>query len=122
MPHVIVKLWPGKTEAQKKRLAEKIAQDVMDRVAPLLGARRKCTTSSRPLPGASAALDLNNVTELASRAQEEQCVHLADFMLRRTTLGFARDQGRSVAALAASLLAAMLSSSKAKTSAKHHCL
>jgi 4-oxalocrotonate tautomerase len=30
MPHVIVKLWPGKSEAQKARLAEKIAQDVMD--------------------------------------------------------------------------------------------
>jgi len=30
MPHVIVKLWPGKSEAQKQRLAEKIAQNVMD--------------------------------------------------------------------------------------------
>src|SRR5205814_9891188 len=30
MPHVIVKLWPGKSEAQKKRLAERIARDVMD--------------------------------------------------------------------------------------------
>ena len=30
MPHVIVKLWPGKSEQQKERLAEKIAQDVMD--------------------------------------------------------------------------------------------
>lgn len=29
MPHVIVKLWPGKSEAQKARLAEKIARDVM---------------------------------------------------------------------------------------------
>ena len=30
MPHVIVKLWPGKSEQQKARLAEEIAQDVMD--------------------------------------------------------------------------------------------
>ena len=30
MPHVIVKLWPGKSEQQKDRLAEKIARDVMD--------------------------------------------------------------------------------------------
>lgn len=30
MPHVIVKLWPGKSEAQKKRLAERITQNVMD--------------------------------------------------------------------------------------------
>ncbi len=29
MPHVIVKLWPGKSEQQKNRLAEEIAKDVM---------------------------------------------------------------------------------------------
>jgi 4-oxalocrotonate tautomerase len=30
MPHVIVKLWPGKSEQQKARLADKIVKDVMD--------------------------------------------------------------------------------------------
>jgi 4-oxalocrotonate tautomerase len=30
MPHVIVKLWPGRSERLKKRLAERIARDVMD--------------------------------------------------------------------------------------------
>ena len=30
MPHVIVKLWPGKSEKQKARLAEAITKDVMD--------------------------------------------------------------------------------------------
>ncbi len=30
MPHVIVKLWPGKSEEQKARLAERIAGDVME--------------------------------------------------------------------------------------------
>lgn len=29
MPHVIVKLWPAKSEKQKERLAEAIVQDVM---------------------------------------------------------------------------------------------
>ena len=29
MPHVIVKLWPGKSEQQKTRLAEAITNDVM---------------------------------------------------------------------------------------------
>lgn len=29
MPHVIVKLWSGKSEQQKKRLADEIAKDVM---------------------------------------------------------------------------------------------
>ena len=30
MPHVIVKLWPGKSEEQKARLADAIAKDVME--------------------------------------------------------------------------------------------
>lgn len=29
MPHVIVKLWPGKSEEQKRRLANAITADVM---------------------------------------------------------------------------------------------
>ena len=29
MPHIIVKLWPGKSAAQKKELAERITKDVM---------------------------------------------------------------------------------------------
>ncbi len=29
MPHVIVKLWPGKSEQKKKELAERITKDVM---------------------------------------------------------------------------------------------
>ncbi len=29
MPHVIVKLWPGKSEEQKQRLADAIVKDVM---------------------------------------------------------------------------------------------
>ena len=29
MPHVIVKLWPGKSDRQKARLSEEIAKDVM---------------------------------------------------------------------------------------------
>jgi 4-oxalocrotonate tautomerase len=29
MPHIIVKLWPGKSEAQKKELAERITNEVM---------------------------------------------------------------------------------------------
>lgn len=30
MPHIIVKLWPGKSEAQKARLAGLITKSVMD--------------------------------------------------------------------------------------------
>jgi 4-oxalocrotonate tautomerase len=30
MPHVVVKLWPGKSEQQKRQLAEAITKDVTD--------------------------------------------------------------------------------------------
>ena len=30
MPHIIVKLWPGKSEQQKARLAEAITKNVME--------------------------------------------------------------------------------------------
>jgi 4-oxalocrotonate tautomerase len=30
MPHVIVKLWPGKSERQKRRLTDAIVKDVMN--------------------------------------------------------------------------------------------
>jgi 4-oxalocrotonate tautomerase len=30
MPHIIVKLWPGKSEQQKTRLAEEITESVMN--------------------------------------------------------------------------------------------
>lgn len=30
MPHVIIKLWPGKSGQQKERLAQKIVKDVME--------------------------------------------------------------------------------------------
>jgi 4-oxalocrotonate tautomerase len=30
MPHVIVKLWPGKSEQQKSQLADAISKDVMN--------------------------------------------------------------------------------------------
>lgn len=30
MPHIIIKAWPGKTDAQKRQLAAAITRDVMD--------------------------------------------------------------------------------------------
>ena len=30
MPHVIIKLWPGRSEEQKHELADRIAEDVVD--------------------------------------------------------------------------------------------
>ena len=51
-------------------------------------------------------------------ARTEQCARLADFLLRRTLLGFSQDQGQSAAGLAASLLAQELRWSPARSSAE----
>jgi len=33
MPHIIVKLWPGRTEEQKRQLAEKIVEAVKNTIS-----------------------------------------------------------------------------------------
>ena len=47
MPHVIVKLWPGKSEPQKQKLADKITQAIGETLhygeeSPLGRLRRDC--------------------------------------------------------------------------------
>jgi len=32
MPHVVVKMWPGRTEAQKKRCAKLVSEAVMEAI------------------------------------------------------------------------------------------
>lgn len=39
MPHVVVKLWPGKSEQQKKRLAQEITDSVRSRLWSRVGFR-----------------------------------------------------------------------------------
>ncbi len=51
-------------------------------------------------------------------ARTEQCVRLADFLLRRTLLGFSQDQGQSAVARAAALLAEELAWTPERTSAE----
>lgn len=72
-----------------------IAQEVTDRIVQELGQRKSCTTAHQPLPGSRSPA-------------EEQCVHLSDYMLRRGTLGFAPDRGRSMASAIATSLAPQL--------------
>lgn len=51
-------------------------------------------------------------------ARTEQCARLVDFLLRRSLLGFSKDQGQSAVARAAALLAEELAWSPARTSAE----
>ena len=51
MPHIIVKLWPGKSEAQKRDLAERIYPRLVEKLRrePIEGVRRthprRCSTT-----------------------------------------------------------------------------
>ncbi|MCB0717303.1 MAG: tautomerase family protein [Bacteroidetes bacterium] len=55
MPHIIVKLWPGKSEAQKKRLAEEISKDV----AAILGyGEESVSVAMREVPAAEWKADV----------------------------------------------------------------
>jgi glycerol-3-phosphate dehydrogenase len=77
-----------------------IAEQATAAVCRLLRHSAPCTTAERPLPGAAAGNNppLASATfdaQVVRAVRHEQCVRLSDFFLRRTTLGFARDQGES---------------------------
>jgi len=84
-----------------------IAEEATDAVEGQLGAAHPCTTARHKLPGMRSPL-------------EEQCVHLADFMMRRTSLSFTPDQGRGVVENVARLLAVQLGWSAERTYAEVH--
>ena len=112
-----------------------IAEDAVDAVCRLLGHPRRAQTAQAPLPGATAAAPKDPLDELyGARAEKaralapgddlaaqarfaarrEQCARLSDFLLRRTVLGFAPDQGLSAADRAAAILAEELGWSAAR--------
>ena len=70
MPHVIVKLWPGQSEAQKRRLAERIAQDVMD----VLGHGEESV---------SVALEEVEATDWAEKVYKPDIVNKADQIYKK---------------------------------------
>lgn len=60
MPHVIVKLWPGKSEKQKTRLANEITKDVMN-ILHYGDGQNQFNTQALNVPGlppVSSSLDL----------------------------------------------------------------
>jgi glycerol-3-phosphate dehydrogenase len=69
-----------------------IAEEVVDAVCGQLGHAGRSTTSTMPLPGTSTERVGLARHELAPQvvfaARHEWCQHLADFMLRRSDLGF----------------------------------
>jgi glycerol-3-phosphate dehydrogenase len=82
-----------------------IAEEAVDSVLKQLDRKTPCGTAERLLPGARSQAAAGDLTALVTRAvQEEQCVHLADFMLRRSTLGFRADLGIDIAPQVAQLM------------------
>ncbi len=71
-----------------------IAEEAVDGAAKQLGSGAACTTGERPLPGAARAGQPEDLrTAVRRAASAEQCYHLRDFMLRRSTIGLMADQG-----------------------------
>jgi len=74
-----------------------IAEEVVDAVCRQLERPVRCTTSTTPLPGAKDGHDRADGRPLPARiadaVRHQWCATLEDFLLRRTTLGFAPDRG-----------------------------
>jgi 4-oxalocrotonate tautomerase len=70
MPHVIVKLYPGRSEQQKIRLAEQIVNDVVDII--------KCDESS-----VSVAIEEIKPTDWADKVYKPDILNNADKLYKK---------------------------------------
>ena len=91
-----------------------VAEEAVDLVCRDLGVRRAAVTAEAPLPGADRAYS-QTAADAVFAARHELCLHLSDFMLRRTLLGFTPDRGLHAVEPAAQLLAGELGWSAART-------
>lgn len=98
-----------------------IAEEAVDAACRELGLRRQSVTAEAPLPGKTRPLaaDLPDLpAQVAKAAREEQCLRVSDFLLRRTLLGLAPDQGLTVLDSVVALLAEELSWSPTRAAAE----
>jgi 4-oxalocrotonate tautomerase len=70
VPHVIVKLWPGQSKEQKRRLAERIAGDVME----VLGSREESV---------SVAMEEVDSSEWAEKVYRPDIVEAGDRLYKK---------------------------------------
>lgn len=102
-----------------------IAEEATDAAARMLGSSAPCATAENLLPGAlqSAPQDLRE--HVARAVSAEHCVHLEDFMLRRSTNGLSPDQGLDIVPEVATILSRELSWTAARKDsevARYHAL
>ena len=83
-----------------------IAEEAVNEAARQLSASPRCRTAERMLPGRGEPEDLGSTVERA--VKEEQCLHVSDFLLRRSSIGFQADQGLEVAPEVARHMAGLL--------------
>jgi glycerol-3-phosphate dehydrogenase len=82
-----------------------IAEEAVDAASEQLGSTAQSTTGQVPLPGARRSGIEGLKERVHTAVAEEQCFRLKDFMLRRSTLGLAADQGEPYVAEVAGLMA-----------------
>jgi glycerol-3-phosphate dehydrogenase len=98
-----------------------IAEEVTDLVCRKLGVTRKCTTAERALPRAERMRDGASTplaSQVAHAVREEHSQRAADFLFRRTRIGFGPDQGMTVVVEVATLMARELGWSEERREAE----
>jgi glycerol-3-phosphate dehydrogenase len=70
-----------------------IAEEAVDAATRMLGSKAECSTAEVLLPGALLEAPGDLAEQVRRAVREEHCVHIEDFMLRRSTLGLSLDQG-----------------------------
>jgi glycerol-3-phosphate dehydrogenase len=70
-----------------------IAEEAVDAAARLFGSDAPCSTAENLLPGAVREVSRDLAEQVRRAVAEEHCVHVDDFMLRRSTLGLSLEQG-----------------------------
>ena len=76
MPHVIVKLWPGKSERQKARLSEEIVKDVIVRT---YSDRGLCEAGQREVTHQGIATDIKRHRQRVGCQHVSRAVHAGDW-------------------------------------------
>ena len=113
---------PGATGTRVASVHAGMTQEVIEHLDSLYGSRAnevlKLADSDPQLqrPLADAYPDI--AAQVVFAVREEQCLHLEDFLLRRTLLGFTNDQGSQAIEKTVSHLARELSWSQAQTAAE----
>jgi glycerol-3-phosphate dehydrogenase len=113
---------PGAQEVTTASVHSSMTSGVIDHLYSLYGSRAdevlRLAESDPELQRALARYSRDIAAQVVFAVREEQCLHLDDFLMRRTLLGFTRDQGSQAVEKAVSHMARELSWSETQISAE----